>query len=67
MMEISNMHMYLKHKYGMKVEVSDWCDYECIKQKLDVLQWIIMVKVIEYHFVSSHELSKCVGGNNVEV
>jgi len=23
MMEISNMHMNLKHKYGMKVEVSD--------------------------------------------
>jgi hypothetical protein len=22
--------MYLKHRYGMKVEVSDWCDYECI-------------------------------------
>jgi hypothetical protein len=26
-----------------------------------------MVRVIEYHFVSSHELSKCVVGNNVEV
>jgi hypothetical protein len=26
-----------------------------------------MVRVIEYHFVSSHELSKCVIGNNVEV
>jgi len=24
------MHMYLKYRYGMKVEVNDWCDYECI-------------------------------------
>jgi hypothetical protein len=26
-----------------------------------------MVKVIEYHFVSSHELFECAVGNNVEV
>ncbi len=26
-----------------------------------------MIKVIEYHFVSSHELSKCVEGNNFEI
>jgi hypothetical protein len=26
-----------------------------------------MVRVIEYHFVSSHELSKCIVRNNVEV
>jgi hypothetical protein len=26
-----------------------------------------MVRVIEYHFVSSHELFECIVGNNVEV
>jgi hypothetical protein len=26
-----------------------------------------MVKVIEYHFVSSHELFECVVRNNVEI
>jgi hypothetical protein len=26
-----------------------------------------MVRVIEYHFVSSHEVSECAIGNNVEV
>jgi hypothetical protein len=23
-------HMYPKHRYGMKAELSDWCDYKCI-------------------------------------
>ncbi len=29
-MEISSMHMYLEHKYGMNTKVIDWCDYECM-------------------------------------
>jgi hypothetical protein len=29
--KISNMHMYSKHRYGMKAEITDWCDYECIE------------------------------------
>jgi hypothetical protein len=28
-------------------------------------EWINMVRVIEYHFVSSHELSECAIKNNV--
>ncbi len=59
--------MYLKQKYGMKAEVNDWCDYKCIFWKSYVLQWINMVRVIEYHFVFSHELSKWAIWNNVEV
>jgi hypothetical protein len=65
--KISNIHMYPKHRYGMKVEVNNWCDYNCICLKLNVLQWINMVRVIEYHFVSLHEFFKCTIGNNVEI
>jgi hypothetical protein len=34
---------------------------------VNVLQWINMVKVIEDHFVSLHELSECAVVNIVEV
>jgi hypothetical protein len=31
------------------------------------MQWINIIRIIEYHFVSLHELFECVVGNNVEV
>jgi hypothetical protein len=32
-----------------------------------IIQWINIVRIIEYHFVSLHELSECAIGNNVKV
>jgi hypothetical protein len=34
--KILNIHMYPKHRYGMKVDVNDWCDYKCRNSTLDV-------------------------------
>jgi len=41
-----------------------WLRMDMLKIKCITMD---MVKVIEYHFVSSHELSKCIIRNNVEV
>jgi hypothetical protein len=49
------------------IEVTMKCIFQRSYVNVNVLQWINMVKVIEYHFVSSHELSECVIENNVKV